>query len=449
MLRNCGLIDPSSIHEFAAVGGYSAYFKALTEMKHETIIDEVKKSNLRGRGGAGFPTGRKWEIMRNVPGDKKYIICNADEGNPGSYMNRNEIEGDPHGLIEGMAIGAFTMGADEGIVYIRAEYPLAINTLRNAIKEAEENGFLGEKIFGTSFNFKIHIVVGAGAYVCGEENALIASIEGKAGRSRPRPPFPAQKGLWDKPTNINNVETWYSISPILTKGSKWYLESGSKRSGGTKVFSLVGKVKNTGLVEIPFGLSIDTMINKIGGGSISNDSVKAAQFGGPSGGCIPVSLFDTPIDYESIASVGAIIGSGGIVVMGERNCMVDVARYFVEFSVEESCGKCMPCRIGLGQLLDILFRITQGDGKESDIALLEKLCKTIEKTSLCGLGQTATYPVLSTLRYFKDEYLAHIVDKQCVAGSCTRLNIACENQYSMQQNVQMVCEDEPHEEKEA
>lgn len=449
VLRNCGLIDPSSIHEFAAVGGYSAYFKALTEMKHETIIDEVKKSNLRGRGGAGFPTGRKWEIMRNVPGDKKYIICNADEGNPGSYMNRNEIEGDPHGLIEGMAIGAFTMGADEGIVYIRAEYPLAINTLRNAIKEAEENGFLGEKIFGTSFNFKIHIVVGAGAYVCGEENALIASIEGKAGRSRPRPPFPAQKGLWDKPTNINNVETWYSISPILTKGSKWYLESGSKRSGGTKVFSLVGKVKNTGLVEIPFGLSIDTMINKIGGGSISNDSVKAAQFGGPSGGCIPVSLFDTPIDYESIASVGAIIGSGGIVVMGERNCMVDVARYFVEFSVEESCGKCMPCRIGLGQLLDILFRITQGDGKESDIALLEKLCKTIEKTSLCGLGQTATYPVLSTLRYFKDEYLAHIVDKQCVAGSCTRLNIACENQYSMQQNVQMVCEDEPHEEKEA
>ncbi len=432
VLRNCGLINPSSIEEFVAVGGYKALQKAVTELKPEDIINEVKKSNLRGRGGAGFPTGRKWELMKNSQGSKKYIICNADEGDPGAYMNRNEIEGDPHSLIEGMVIGAYSMGADEGIIYCRAEYPLAIIRLRDAIADAEKYGILGQNILGSQFNFKLHIVEGAGAFVCGEETALIASIEGKAGRPRPRPPFPAQKGLWDKPTNINNVETWFNISPIIIKGASWFLETGTAKSAGTKVFSLVGKIKNTGLVEIPFGVPLETMLFNIGGGSYSKKGIKAVQLGGPSGGCVPSYHFSTPIDYESLSSLGAILGSGGIVAMDEFNCMVDVARYFLEFTTSESCGKCVPCRVGLNQLLSILVKITRGKGSIEDLSLMESLCQTIKKGSLCGLGQTAPNPILTTLKYFKNEYLTHINEKRCLAGSCEQLFEApCENRCPM------------------
>jgi NADH-quinone oxidoreductase subunit F len=432
VLRNCGLINPSSIEEFIAVGGYSATLKALTELKPEDIINEVKKSNLRGRGGAGFPTGRKWELMKNSQGPKKYIICNADEGDPGAYMNRNEIEGDPHSLIEGMIIGAYAMGADEGIIYCRAEYPLAITRLRDAISDAEKCGLLGSNILGSQFSFKLHIVEGAGAFVCGEETALIASIEGKAGRPRPRPPFPAQKGLWEKPTNINNVETWFNISPIIIKGASWFLETGTAKSAGTKVFSLVGKIKNTGLVEIPFGVPLETMLYNIGGGSYSKKGIKAVQLGGPSGGCVPSQHFTTPIDYESLSSLGAILGSGGIVAMDEFNCMVDVARYFLEFTTSESCGKCVPCRVGLNQLLSILVKITKGKGTIEDLSRMESLCQTIKKGSLCGLGQTAPNPILTTLKYFKNEYLSHINEKRCIAGSCEQLFEApCENRCPM------------------
>ena len=432
VLRNCGLINPSSVEEFISVGGYSGLYKALTQMKPEDIINEVKQSNLRGRGGAGFPTGRKWELMRASKSDKKYIICNADEGDPGAYMNRNEIEGDPHSLIEGMIIGAYAMGADQGVIYCRAEYPLAIKRLRDAIADAEKIGLLGMKIFGTSFNFKLHIVEGAGAFVCGEETSLIASIEGKAGRPRPRPPFPAQKGLWDNPTNINNVETWFNINPIIIKGASWFVQTGTSKSAGTKVFSLVGKVKNTGLVEIPFGVPLEIMLYNIGGGSYSKKGIKAVQLGGPSGGCVPSHYFNIPIDYENLSSLGAILGSGGIVAMDEFNCMVDVARYFLEFTTSESCGKCVPCRVGLNQLLSILVKITRGQGSLADLNVMESLCQTIKMGSLCGLGQTAPNPILTTIRYFKNEYLSHINEKRCLAGTCERLFLApCENRCPM------------------
>jgi len=356
VLRNCGLINPEDINEYIAVGGYSSLCKVIQGYTAKKIIDEIKTSGLRGRGGAGFPTGKKWELMKQAAGDKKYVICNADEGDPGAYMNRNEIEGDPHSLIEGMLIGAFATGATEGIIYIRAEYPLAVKRIRKAVEDARDCGFIGKNIFNSDFDFEINIVEGAGAFVCGEETALISSLEGKPGKPRPRPPFPAQKGFKGKPTNINNVETWYNIPAIISKGGEWFKETGSKGSPGTKVFSLVGKVKNTGLVELPLGLTLQTLVYTIGGGNGSK-KIKAVQSGGPSGGCIPAKLFDTPVDYESLASLGAIMGSGGMVVMDEDNCMVDVARYFVEFTTHESCGKCVPCREGLYRAMKIIKSI--------------------------------------------------------------------------------------------
>ncbi len=362
VLRNCGLINPDDIEEYIAVGGYQALYKTLIDDKPESVIEQIKASKLRGRGGAGFLTGNKWEFLRKAVADQKFIICNADEGDPGAYMNRNEIESDPHALLEGMIIGGYVMGATQGIIYVRAEYPLAVHRLNRAIEQAREYGLLGNNILGRGFNFDIQLVEGAGAFVCGEETALIASLEGEAGRPRPRPPFPAQKGLWGKPSNINNVETWYNIAPIITKGPAWFTETGSAKSSGTKVFSLVGKVHNSGLVEMPLGTPIKTFIYDIGGGGLDGRSIKAVQTGGPSGGCIPSEMFDTPVDYESLAQLGSIMGSGGMVVMDEDNCMVDVARYFVEFTNSESCGKCIPCRVGLNKFLRILNRITDRRG---------------------------------------------------------------------------------------
>ncbi|MBU3930274.1 4Fe-4S binding protein [bacterium] len=419
VMRNCGLINPEDITEYAAVGGYSCLQKVLGENKPESVIDEIKKAGLRGRGGAGFPTGIKWELMRKAPGSPKYIICNADEGDPGAYMNRNEIESDPHSMIEGMGIGAFATGAAEGIIYVRAEYPLAVKRLRKAVKDAEDCGFLGENIFGSGFSFKIDVVEGAGAFVCGEETAMISSLEGKSGRPVPRPPFPAQKGYKGKPTNINNVETWYNIPPIISRGWQWFRKTGTGKSPGTKVFSLVGKVTNTGLVELPLGTSLRTLVYGIGGGN-GTKKIKAVQSGGPSGGCIPEELFDTPVDYESLALLGAIMGSGGMVVMDEDNCMVDVAKYFVEFTARESCGKCVPCREGLFRQMEILKTLTDGKGSESDLALLEELGTVIKDTALCGLGQTGPNPVLTTLKYFREEYLAHIKGI-CPAKVCPEL----------------------------
>jgi len=418
VLRNCGLIDPEDITEYAAVGGYSCLQKVLAENKPESVIEEIKKAGLRGRGGAGFPTGIKWELMRQSPGSPKYIICNADEGDPGAYMNRNEIESDPHSLLEGMAIGAFATGASEGIIYVRAEYPLAVKRLRKAVKDAGDCGFLGKSIFGSEFSFIINVVEGAGAFVCGEETALISSLEGKSGRPSPRPPFPAQKGYKGKPTNINNVETWYNITAIISGGWKRFRKTGTGKSPGTKVFSLVGKVANTGLVELPLGMSLSTLVYGIGGGS--DKKIKAVQSGGPSGGCIPAELFETPVDYESLAAIGAIMGSGGMVVMDEDNCMVDVAKYFVEFTARESCGKCVPCREGLFRAMEILKNLTAGKGSESDLALLEDLGTVIKDTALCGLGQTGPNPVLTTLKYFMEEYLAHIKG-MCPAKVCPEL----------------------------
>jgi NADH-quinone oxidoreductase subunit F len=436
VLHNAGLINPESIYDYIAVGGYQALLKVLTGMQPENVINEVTSAKLRGRGGAGFPTGIKWSIMSKAVADQKYIICNADEGDPGAYMNRNEIESDPHSLIEGMMIGAYAMGASEGIAYVRAEYPLAVKRLKIAIEQATELGLMGDFIFGSNFSFKLEVVEGAGAFVCGEETALIASIEGKAGRPMPRPPYPAGKGLYGKPTNINNVETWFNIPIIIEKGGKWFTETGTEKSSGTKVFSLVGKVKNTGLVELPLGSTLNQFIFDIGEGTGTTKRVKAVQSGGPSGGCIPLEHFNTPVDYESLASLGAIMGSGGMVVMDQDNCMVDVARYFLEFNSAESCGKCTPCREGLAQALAILTRITKGQGTYADLTTLELLSKTIKDTSICALGQTAPNPILTTLRYFRHEYEEHIQEKRCHAGVCDTLFMAlCENSCPMHMNI--------------
>lgn len=403
VLRNAGLINPEDIEEYIAVGGYSSLYKAL-KMKPQEVIEEVKKSRLRGRGGAGFPTGLKWEITAKNKENEKYVICNADEGDPGAYMNRNEMESDPHSVIEGMAIGAYAIGAKEGIIYIRAEYPLAIKRIEIAIRQARELGLLGENIFGSEFSFDIKIVKGAGAFVCGEETALISSIEGKTGRPRPRPPFPAEKGLWGKPTNINNVETWCNIPIIIAMGGEAFSRIGKNDNTGTKVFSLVGEVQRIGLVEVPLGTTLRSIIYDIGNGSPNSLKVKAVQIGGPSGGCIPEKYFDTPIDYESLKSLGAIMGSGGMVVMSEKTSMVETAGFFLGFTSEESCGKCAPCREGLKNMFNILNKILSGRGSKEDLELLEELSDTIRVTSLCGLGQTAPNPVLTTIRYFREEY---------------------------------------------
>ena len=436
VLRDCGLINPEDIEEYIAVGGYSALLKALTQMTRDAVLNEVKDSKLRGRGGAGFPTAIKWEMMKKAETDKKYIICNADEGDPGAYMNRNEIESDPHALIEGMLIGAYVMGASEGIMYVRAEYPLAVKRFTQALAAARERGLCGPNIFGSSFSFDLCYVEGAGAFVCGEETALIASIEGKAGRPIQRPPYPAQKGLWGKPTNINNVETWINIPVIVTIGGNAFARIGTPTSTGTKVFSLVGKIKNTGLVELPLGTPLRNIIYEMGGGTGTKKRIRAVQTGGPSGGCIPIEHFDTPVDYESLTKLGTIMGSGGMVVMDQDNCMVDVARYFVEVTAAESCGKCTPCREGLSQSLAILNKITRGGAVENDLDTLEQLSCVIRDSALCGLGQTSANPVLTTLRYFRDEYERHIKQKRCKAGVCEDLFMAlCENGCPLHMNI--------------
>jgi NADH-quinone oxidoreductase subunit F len=436
VLRNCGLISPDDIEEYIAIGGYSALYKVLIDANPELVIEQIKASKLRGRGGAGFLTGLKWEFLRKAAGDKKYIICNADEGDPGAYMNRNEIESDPHSLIEGMIIGAYVMGASEGIIYVRAEYPLAVHRLTRAIEQARQSGILGENILGRGFNFDIRMVEGAGAFVCGEETALIASLEGYSGRPRPRPPFPAQKGLYDKPTNINNVETWYNIAPIVAKGPAWFSETGSTKSAGTKVFSLVGKIANTGLVEMPLGTPLKTFIYDVGEGGSNGKHIKAVQTGGPSGGCIPQEMFDTPVDYETLAQIGSIMGSGGIVIMDEDNCMVDVARYFIEFTHSESCGQCIPCRVGLDKSLRILNGFTRGRAKETDLDRLDEMGRMIRDTSLCGLGQSAPNPLLTTMRHFRHEFEDHIRAHRCRAGVCEDLALSpCENSCPLHMNI--------------
>jgi NADH-quinone oxidoreductase subunit F len=436
VLRDAGLIDPEDLGEYLAVGGYSGLMKALGSMRPETVIDEMKKSKLRGRGGAGFPTYRKWELMRASPGEMKYVICNADEGDPGAYMNRNEIESDPHALVEGMAIGAYAMGAAEGLVYVRAEYPLAVERLTKAVEAAREAGILGRNILGSHFSFDLEIATGAGAFVCGEETALIASAEGRAGRPSPRPPFPAQRGLNGCPTNINNVETWCNVPIIAARGGDWFAGFGTATSSGTKVFSLVGKVQNTGLVELPLGKRLDAAVYGMGGGAGGRKRIKALQSGGPSGGCVPASLFNTAIDYEELAKLGAIMGSGGLVAMDQDNCMVDVARYFVGFTAGESCGKCVPCREGLSQMLHILDSVSKGQATEEDLDTLEELAISIRDSALCGLGQTSANPVLTTLRYFRDEYERHIREKRCEAGVCEHLFLAlCENSCPLHMNI--------------
>ncbi len=436
VMRNCGIINPDDIEEYIAVGGYQALYKVLIDAHPESVIEQIKASRLRGRGGAGYLTGNKWEFLAKAQAEPKYIICNADEGDPGAYMNRNEIESDPHALLEGMIICAYVTGATEGIVYVRAEYPLAVHRLNQAIEQAREYGMLGENILGRGVNFEISLVEGAGAFVCGEETALIASLEGAAGRPRPRPPFPAQKGLWGKPTSINNVETWYNIAPIVMRGASWFSETGSPKSAGTKVFSLVGKVKNTGLVEMPLGTSLKTFIYDIGEGAPDGRQVKAVQTGGPSGGCIPHEMFETPVDYESLGQLGSIMGSGGMVVMDEDNCMVDVARYFIEFTHSESCGKCIPCRVGLNKCLRILNRVTEGAGTKHHVELLDELSRYIRDCSLCGLGQTAPNPVLTTLRHFRSEFEDHILARRCTAGVCEELSLSpCENSCPLHMNI--------------
>lgn len=421
--RNCGYIDPFNIKEYIARGGYSALCKALT-MKPEEVLEEVTRSGLRGRGGAGFSTGQKWSFTRQSPGEIKYVICNADEGDPGAYMDRSILEGDPHTVLEGMAIGGYAIGAQTGIIYVRSEYPLAVLTIKEAIRQAEELGLLGENIFGSGFSFRILVVKGQGAFVCGEETALIASIEGKMGEPRPRPPFPAQKGLYLKPTCINNVETWANIPPIVMLGSSWFAGLGTQTSKGTKVFALVGDVRNNGLVEVPMGTTLRQMVYDIGGGT-GSVTLKAVQTGGPSGGCLPADLIDIPVDYEALNKAGSIMGSGGMVVMNERSCMVDVARFFLGFIQEESCGKCLPCREGTARMLQILNDICRGEASEDDLKLLEDLALTVKGTSLCGLGQTAPNPVLSTLKYFRNEYEKHIKEHFCPAGVCQGLFRLC------------------------
>jgi NADH-quinone oxidoreductase subunit F len=436
VLRNCGMINPDDIEEYIAVGGYQALYKVLIDGHPELVIEQIKVAKLRGRGGAGYLTGNKWEFMTKAKADQKFIICNADEGDPGAYMNRNEIESDPHSLLEGMIIGGYVMGATHGIIYVRAEYPLAVHRLNRALEQARDYGMLGENILGRGFKFDIQLVEGAGAFVCGEETALIASLEGQAGRPRPRPPYPAQKGLWGKPTNINNVETWYNIAPIVMKGPAWFTETGSAKSPGTKVFSLVGKVKNTGLVEMPLGTPLKTFVYDIGEGGLNGRQVKALQTGGPSGGCIPQDMFDTPVDYESLAQLGSIMGSGGMVVMDEDNCMVDVARYFIEFTHSESCGKCIPCRAGLNKSLRILNRITKGEALKRHLEVLDELSRYIRDCSLCGLGQTAPNPVLTTMRHFREEFEDHILSHRCSAGVCEDLALSpCENSCPLHMNI--------------
>jgi NADP-reducing hydrogenase subunit HndC len=417
-LRNCGVINPENIDEYIAYDGYKALAKALTEMKPEEVIAEIKKSGLRGRGGAGFPTGLKWELTAKSKNEQKYVACNADEGDPGAFMDRSILEGDPHSIIEAMIIAGYAIGANQGYIYVRAEYPIAVKRLEIAIRQAKEYGLLGNNIFDTDFSFDLELRLGAGAFVCGEETALITSIEGHRGEPKPKPPFPAVSGIWQKPTLLNNVETYANIPVILTKGADWFTTIGTEKSKGTKVFAVGGKINNTGLVEIPIGTSLREIIYDIGGGIPNGKKFKAAQTGGPSGGCIPASHIDTPIDYETLRELGSMMGSGGLIVMDEDNCMVDIAKFFLEFTVDESCGKCPPCRIGTKRMLEILERITGGKGEMEDIDKLESLAKNIISSALCGLGQSAPQPVLSTLRYFRDEYIAHVKDKKCPAGVC-------------------------------
>jgi NADP-reducing hydrogenase subunit HndC len=420
-LRNCGVINPESIDEYIAKDGYRALGKALTEMTPSEVIETMKKSGLRGRGGAGFPTGLKWEFASKAQSEQKYVCCNADEGDPGAFMDRSILEGDPHSLIEAMAIAGYAIGADQGYIYVRAEYPIAVSRLNIAIEQARNYGLLGKNIFGTDFNFDLELRLGAGAFVCGEETALMTSIEGKRGEPRPRPPFPANKGLWQKPTILNNVETYANVPVIILKGPEWFSGIGTEKSKGTKVFAVGGKINNTGLVEIPMGTTLREVIYDIGGGIPNGKKFKAAQTGGPSGGCIPAKHINTPIDYDTLLSLGSMMGSGGLIVMDEDTCMVDIAKFFLEFTVDESCGKCPPCRIGTKRMYEILERITEGKGEDGDIEKLETLAKNISVSSLCGLGQTAPNPVLSTLRYFRDEYEAHIRDRRCPAGVCKAL----------------------------
>lgn len=420
-LRNCGVINPEDIKEYIAFDGYKALGKALTEMTREQVIEEIKKSGLRGRGGGGFPTGLKWEFTYKASADQKYVCCNADEGDPGAFMDRSVLEGDPHAIIEAMAIAGYAVGATQGYVYVRAEYPIAVHRLQIAIDQAREYGLLGKNIFETDFEFDMEIRLGAGAFVCGEETALLNSIEGHRGMPRPRPPFPAVKGLWQKPTLLNNVETYANVPQIILNGADWFASTGTEKSKGTKVFALGGKINNTGLLEIPMGTTLREVIYEIGGGIPNGKEFKAVQTGGPSGGCITADHLDTPIDYDNLIALGSMMGSGGMIVMDEDNCMVDIARFFLDFTVDESCGKCPPCRIGTKRMLEILDKITSGKGEPEDINKLERLAQNIKASSLCGLGQTAPNPVLSTLRYFRHEYEAHVNEKRCPAGVCQEL----------------------------
>jgi bidirectional [NiFe] hydrogenase diaphorase subunit len=419
VLENCGRIDPTALEDYIAAGGYQAMHTALTRMTPEEVTREVSRSGLRGRGGAGYPTGLKWSTVAKAENTPKYVICNADEGDPGAFMDRSVLESDPHRVIEGMVIAGWAVGASRGFIYLRAEYPLAVKRVKAAITAAERSGLLGGSLFHTPFNFEIKVRLGAGAFVCGEETALIASIEGRLGRPRPRPPYPAESGLWGAPTLINNVETFANIPPILRNGSGWFAAIGTEKSKGTKVFALAGRVRNTGLIEVPMGTSLRDIVYAIGGGIRDDRTFKAAQTGGPSGGCIPEEHLDLPIDYDSLAEVGSIMGSGGMIIMDETACMVDVAKFFMGFCCAESCGACVPCRVGTTQLHRLLERITAGRGTAEDLARIEDLCDLVQNTSLCGLGQTAPNPVVSTLRYFRDEYEAHIQERRCPAGACT------------------------------
>ena len=420
-LRNCGVINPEVIDEYIGTGGYEALGKVLTEMTPDDVIQILLDSGLRGRGGGGFPTGLKWKLAKQNDADQKYVCCNADEGDPGAFMDRSVLEGDPHVVLEAMAIAGYAIGANQGYIYVRAEYPIAVDRLKIAIEQAREYNLLGKDIFGTGFDFDIDLRLGAGAFVCGEETALMTSIEGKRGEPRPRPPFPAQKGLFGKPTILNNVETYANIPQIILNGAEWFASMGTEKSKGTKVFALGGKIHNTGLVEIPMGTTLREVIEEIGGGIPNGKKFKAAQTGGPSGGCIPAEHFDIPIDYDNLIAIGSMMGSGGLIVMDEDDCMVDIAKFFLEFTVEESCGKCTPCRVGTRRMLEILTKITKGQATMEDLDKLEELCYYIKNNSLCGLGQTAPNPVLSTLRYFRDEYEAHIKEKRCPAGVCKSL----------------------------
>lgn len=418
VLKNCGIIDPENIDEYLAFDGYKALEKVLTSMSPDDVIKEVSDSGLRGRGGAGFPTGRKWQFAKNSTDEQKYVACNADEGDPGAFMDRSVLEGDPHAIVEAMAIAAYAIGANKGYVYVRAEYPIAVHRLQVAIDQARDYGLLGDNIMGKGFKFDLEIRLGAGAFVCGEETALMESVEGRRGEPRPRPPFPAVKGLFGKPTLLNNVETYANITQIILNGASWYASIGTEKSKGTKVFALGGNINNVGLVEVPMGITLREIVYDIGGGIPNGRKFKAAQTGGPSGGCIPEQYLDTPIDYESLSAIGSMMGSGGLIIMDDTTCMVNLARFFLDFTVDESCGKCPPCRIGTKRMLEILERLVAGKGKDGDIEKLEKLALNIKRSSLCGLGQTAPNPVLSTLKYFRDEYEAHIYEKRCPAGEC-------------------------------